>query len=893
MIDKTDAVLRPNVKFGICTADMTTGGTITEADDNFIEMSGCDAEKIKNHSLCCRDLMHDSSVADELLKHGTYFTSCYIGSAPVMCFLYMTDDRYARMIITYIGSVEDIKLKNDYVAEIYSYETALRMSEELLNCDLKQCSCILVKVRYADKIDARYGVSFTNTVLENAAIYLRHFYRRRSDKSILGRVNRDTVFILHANESPQTVESGMKWNIEELSRSYCGRDESFSVSAAAGIYHIPAGEKDIQKIIHRAGAALEAAYNSGDSVCVYSEDKHSAAHLPDNLYKPDNIGSPSWNLSYDTQFVAFSVRLLAGAKDFYSSIDIFLQRTGWRYDLTDIYLCSLSAGKDVKITNHWKNGKGVVIPKSDDANVITQGSLIGAFGSDSRLTIKNTDKHDLPESIRTLLKERGIVSSVSYLLYNQNEVIGCLSFCKNTAADKWNEYRLNTLAQLAKILSVFLSVHIQRDSDRMKINALSTDAMTGLHCLHSFHEEMHKVLKNFDPAKAYAIVYSDIDNFSYLNENFGYKEGDKVLCQFADTLEKYRTADAINCRIRADHFVSLAIDDTREKLAKKIEMLNISFQNMLAKKYPLSDLRISSGIYYITDPDCDLTYAIDCANRVRKSGKSDHYLPYMVYTNEFHKERLRRLSIIGSVHQAIQNGAIEAFLQPKFSMTTMTVIGAEALSRWRNPDGSIKFPNEYIPILEDVGYIVDIDFCIFEQSLQALAKWKRDGKKLLPISVNFSRVHIRYPNFVQRIVELTKQYDVDPSYVEIEITESCISQNEDLMIKYMNELQSNGFKIDIDDFGTGYSSLDMLMDVPADIIKLDKSFIDNYSTESRRAYINQIGNLVLSANKDIIFEGVETQAQVSFLTSYGYDRAQGFVFSRPIPMKEFEEKYVY
>lgn len=159
---------------------------------------------------------------------------------------------------------------------------------------------------------------------------------------------------------------------------------------------------------------------------------------------------------------------------------------------------------------------------------------------------------------------------------------------------------------------------------------------------------------------------------------------------------------------------------------------------------------------------------------------------------------------------------------------------------------------------------------------------------MIPISVNFSRVHFRNADAYEKIIRLAKQYGVDPKYIEVEITESIFSSDRANLYNQMSKLRENGFKIDIDDFGTGYSSLNMLLFAPVDNVKVDKSFIDRYETRDEKEYINQIGNLILSAKKKIIFEGVETEEQVLLLTGYGYDWAQGYLFSKPVPVPEFE-----
>jgi len=217
------------------------------------------------------------------------------------------------------------------------------------------------------------------------------------------------------------------------------------------------------------------------------------------------------------------------------------------------------------------------------------------------------------------------------------------------------------------------------------------------------------------------------------------------------------------------------------------------------------------------------------------------------------------------------------------------VIGAEALVRWHNADGSLKYPDQFITVLEEVGYIVNVDFCVFRQVLDSLKRWKEEGRRRLPISVNFSRVHFRDQHFGDKILAMLKEYEVEPEYIEIEVTESCISGNPMGMVQQMTQLRENGLKIAMDDFGIGYSSLGMLIDANVDIVKVDKSFIDHYETDQEQQYINRIGQLVRAAGKDIIFEGVETRQQVEFMRDYGYDKAQGYVFSKPVPILEFEK----
>ena len=243
--------------------------------------------------------------------------------------------------------------------------------------------------------------------------------------------------------------------------------------------------------------------------------------------------------------------------------------------------------------------------------------------------------------------------------------------------------------------------------------------------------------------------------------------------------------------------------------------------------------------------------------------------------------------------QAIREGRVELYLQPKYSLGNRHVIGAEALSRIRQRDGSILMPVDFIPKLEENGEILLLDFYIYEEVLKNIRTWKQNGIHVLPISVNFSRLHIRRDDFVQRVIVLSQNYGVDPELIEIEITESMLSRNVQRMIKDLELLQTAGFTIDIDDFGTGYSTLNMLLRAPADIVKLDKSFLMNITeSKSQEEYVNCIAKLIDAADKEIVFEGVETEQQARVIEEYGYDKVQGFLFGRPIPAYEFGKTYL-
>ncbi|MBQ9543397.1 EAL domain-containing protein [Ruminococcus sp.] len=434
----------------------------------------------------------------------------------------------------------------------------------------------------------------------------------------------------------------------------------------------------------------------------------------------------------------------------------------------------------------------------------------------------------------------------------------------------------------------------QADSDSEYIKyLLQSDQLTGLYNRKGFTQQAGNLLSRREEGYIYALVYSDINDFSYVNENFGYETGNTMLRDFAECLKAGSTY-VMGCRIYSDFFITLCRAKSRAELIKSVEVENTSFTALQKLKFPSGDIRISCGMYILPDGEVELNTAIDNANLARRSVKHSSSILCGIYSQRMRMQKLYEQSICNELHAALENRQIEMFLQPKFHLEKRVIIGAEALARWRNPNGTYKMPFEFIPVLEKVGYIDELDFFIYEEVLRTLEKWKRDDRVLLPISVNFSQHHITQPKFVENLIDTANRFDVDKSFVEIEITESCFSGDTQALFSVMERLRSEGFKVSIDDFGIGYSTLSVLMNAPVDIVKIDKSFIDNIErNKNDRDFVANMCSLIDTANKDIIFEGVETDAQAAILCQSGYTKAQGWLFDKAMPLSDFEGKYMY
>lgn len=462
--------------------------------------------------------------------------------------------------------------------------------------------------------------------------------------------------------------------------------------------------------------------------------------------------------------------------------------------------------------------------------------------------------------------------------------------CMSVVDEQGKVYRVfGRMSSIDKLKRLKKTIH----EDKVIIERLSTtDPVTGLLNRATFKERTIAYLAQSDPEKEYALVYSDINDFSYVNDNFGYDSGNTMLFELGAVINSH-PGTVYACRINSDFFLSFMEGDSREQMTESVRRRDLQFGKRQRDKYPASELMVTTGICFVDQLDCDVTVEMDNANLARRKAKQNKSDPLCVYYQDLRIARTREKIIAAELHGAIENRNVELFLQPKFMLDTRSIIGAEALVRWRNPDGSYRMPVEFIEILEKVGYIIELDFFMYEEVLKCLKRWQALGTKLIPISVNFSRLHNNYTNFVERVVTLCRQYQVDPRYIEIEVTESAFASDVDMMMSNMTLLRDAGFSIDIDDFGKGYSSLSFLMGSPIDTVKVDKAFVDGIEvSEKHREYIKQMCMLIKATEKEIIFEGVETQNQADFLCSCGFTKAQGWLLDKAVPVPVFEERYL-
>lgn len=416
-----------------------------------------------------------------------------------------------------------------------------------------------------------------------------------------------------------------------------------------------------------------------------------------------------------------------------------------------------------------------------------------------------------------------------------------------------------------------------------------TDTITGLWNGVKFFKEAQEILdKNED--KTYVLMSVDINKFKFINNDFGVQAGDKILWSLGRRIQEVFGGVACYARSTADVFLIMI-----EKKNFREEMLNplrkeIYFDNSGERQYYKIVLKFGIRIIQAGEKRVEINQYVDQTSMARKTIKESANVNVAYYDEKMKENIARDMVIENKMEAALENRQFHVYLQPKYDLQTEKIIGAEALVRWVEEGGKIIRPDMFIPLFERNGFIVKVDFYVYEQVMKRMAKWMEEGRKPICVSVNVSRVHMRTYDFFIKLNRLIEKYQIPKQYFELELTETILGGARSITRDFIKECKKEGYQVSIDDFGSGYSSLNLLKDLPVDILKIDKGFLDE-TEESRRSSIivEQVVEMAKKMKIGTLCEGVETSKQAAFLKQIGCDMAQGYLFSRPIPMGEFEK----
>lgn len=419
---------------------------------------------------------------------------------------------------------------------------------------------------------------------------------------------------------------------------------------------------------------------------------------------------------------------------------------------------------------------------------------------------------------------------------------------------------------------------------------LYIDKLTGISTLSRFEVDGADLFEHINE-DAYALITFDVDEFRYINEFHGYNMGNQMLRYIAGGLVNSLEDGEICARVTGDVFVALIKWVDFETLDGRIKAFMTKVNNRLESLAKGLRLNFQFGVYPLKKDEKDIGQMMDNADIARKSIKGSRKSGIVLYDKHMGDKILKTRQIESRMEQALKDHEFLVYLQPKIDLASAKVVGAEALARWVDDQGQLVLPGEFIPIFEINGFIVELDFYVYEEVFKNFRYRKTRGLKCLPISVNMSRVHLKTGNYIERFCGLAQKYGVDPGLVEVEITETIFMENSQYVKRLVSDLHQYGFHVSVDDFGSGYSALNLLSEIDIDILKIDRSLCreENLSPKER-IILKNIAAMAKELNLHVLAEGIETANQAEFLKSIHCDSAQGFLFARPMPMDEFYQK---
>ncbi len=425
-------------------------------------------------------------------------------------------------------------------------------------------------------------------------------------------------------------------------------------------------------------------------------------------------------------------------------------------------------------------------------------------------------------------------------------------------------------------------------------NSLLKDELTGLSTPQKFMQDVKKTLEKASKAQ-YSLVSLDINSFRYITQVFGQEKGNLILAELAEQFQKSAPKGTLMCRNYNDNFAILlktTVLPIIEDLVLNMTTVTPAIKDLLPEHYKLE---FSVGVYEIKDTTEDVVMILDKAQTARKAGKAGlNPKRICVFTSEMETNTQQEKDILFDMERAFQENEFVVYYQPKFLFNSEKLIGAEALVRWNHKKKGLLTPSYFIPMFEKNGFIEKIDLLVFENVCQFLDRWNKSQKdkkekQALTISCNLSRVQLYNPDVAKTYREIAAKYEIAPSKIEIELTESLMMDNKERLLKAMNEIKNAGFSISVDDFGSGFSSLSLLKDIPATVLKLDKEFLNSQDTQKEHIIINSVINMAKSLDMTTVAEGVEDQKQSDALKKMGCDIVQGFFYAKPMPEGDFNE----
>lgn len=535
----------------------------------------------------------------------------------------------------------------------------------------------------------------------------------------------------------------------------------------------------------------------------------------------------------------------------------------------------------------------------DDMDYDSDEYILGvSLASDLKRMLYNPNNLLKSMDVDRLFKDRKYLTQVS----RESEGLHVISFYKtdipNVNLCIKSIYRLNvfqfnlmfTVLLFMVVVMIVTAVYelsrlISVIHERRRVNQLVTiDTVTGGYNKDYFIQKAGKEISR--GRRNYAVVQLRLEKYRNYCTAYGLKQGENLLEELNSNIEFMLDKHEFVAHVEKSDFAIFVIFEDENELNERVR----DIMNFLREQRNGQHLTFSAGICPVRSKNDDISFILTCAGvavpRVLKLNDEIVWFDASMKDKQVWERRIE-----DDMDNALKNNEFQVYLQPKYSTKGEKLSAAEALVRWIHPVLGFISPGKFIPLFEKNGFILHLDDYMLTEVSRLQSEWKAQEKQLVPISVNVSRAHFAEENLAEHICSIVDKFKVPHEYIELELTESAFFDDKAILLETIRKLKSNGFKVSMDDFGAGYSSLNSLKELPLDIIKLDAEFFRGTDDVDRsRLIVGETISLAKKLGMEIVAEGIETREQVDFLAEQNCDLIQGFYFSKPLPVEEFEQK---
>ena len=743
--------------------------------------------------------------------------------------------------------------------------------------DNKSFSIMLFTIDDFDSINKKYGKVYGDIFLIETVAAIKKTIENRGK---IARVGLAEFLIFIEIEDDYNVLHDACADIRKSTKELSIHNiKQIEITATVGSATFPKDGNDIDTLLRKAEKALDRGIKKGrNCFIIYNEERCGKISSNQEIRTYNKKSNEYKLINLDANIIAGIIEILNRDGSFKKNVEDAISLLG-NYFLLD-RVVFIHANDDLQTLNemiYWYNPSlpNKTIPR---ISPIFRQSWIKANDANGMFKINQVESNK-NHPLYNLLEESSTTAILSFELEVSEKKLGSITFDMCTGNRFWQKNEISTLMLASKVIAIKLNKEIENE---LHYKQLYYDNETETI---NYNRWIIDVKNNIDEEnKPYSIMQIGIVGHHNLKANIGNNAYIKILKTIASKLKSFE--NIIHCHEMDDIFLIYIPSLDKEYINHIFNEVSqeVSSSNPIKRL----DIQIYAGVY-INDSNDDINVALDKTVLACKQHNNSSTITF--FSIELYEIQRERTMLEMHMKEALKNEEFLLYLQPKINSLTNKIVGAEALTRWNFNHNKMIYPNVFIPLFEETGFIEELDYSIFENVCKFQRRVIDDNKTPVPISINVSRYVVDFKKYLDNLNSIRKKYDIPAELIEIEITEGMYINNDDIISEFIKMLHDNGYKVSMDDFGSGYSNLSSLSSLDFDLIKLDKNFCKN-QTAKDTIILSSVIDMMKKLNMNILCEGVETESYAEYLKSIGCYIIQGYLYDKPLPEKTFEEKYI-